>query len=904
MDQVQFTAMCLDYSTHTLHKVKKVVELAESMFQHGSDEYYDYVNKYTDLSEKKLADLMISNTIVENTGREYMGVTIFRNEDGTYNVPELGLYNIDDAKSVKNSVKLKLSQTSRQSFKENCDQVIDNIFNLVDIDESEFFNFVLSEMSENDYVSLGGESFKDFVLLMSEVVNEDYGVPESLINESYIFDEGIGDFVKKVKSGVSDAHVNLSYAAPGLAASLGNAYQRHTDAVSGAKDKLANLSGSSKESAANAKSKISNAVSNTFNKNNLQMGARIAGATVKAASSGFNKSVAAVADNATAGVKAAASLTDKELRSRSKNNKFDSSDERQKSAAANDVLDKLRTDGDAERVEGKRSGKKLTSAEKGAMYDKMHKSGELYKEDLDYQLDSIKNWLYENDIFDNLEDIDQYILDEMTKDDYTHILSEIFGADNVKQAAKLVTPKYKGKGETSKERNLRGAVTRDLADATKSYDRFGNNHYDNSGVRSKNYNLDKSIQKLADTNTDRMRKDYDSMNSKFSFQKPGTAASTPPARTSKPPANYDDLKSGVVSKNQPPARPYNPNTGLVLRGKDSTAVSTTDSPSYSIPSLRGGGAPRPPIRPLGKAIDNPHSLAYKQAILNLHEPAGKQSVYSSDGSSLGRKSAPKPLGKAIGAPQSMQKSSSESPKQKMPSSWKSLDDYGKSEPESPTSPLVGKASGSGIPQSFKDRYPAQANVDKGVLKVRDDFADSLKNVFGNNKTKPSSIISTVGNKARKLAGYAVDSLKRKVYAEGISESDITNWLTEDEYISIAEYLIENDVFEDDEDLLIYLSEGLTWEDLSIINDNIEADALALIVEMLCDEETYNDTCIVLESVLGSDFLILLETCANNSDSDFYEPMPVKVVDCSCGKSGCKPCSQKSWKNKVYNKMVK
>ena len=185
--------------------------------------------------------------------------------------------------------------------------------------------------------------------------------------------------------------------------------------------------------------------------------------------------------------------------------------------------------------------------------------------------------------------------------------------------------------------------------------------------------------------------------------------------------------------------------------------------------------------------------------------------------------------------------------------------------------------------------------------VQDKFTSSLKNVFGSKKVKPSSLISTAGSKAKKLAGHAVSSIKKRLFGESLLESDIKNWIEEEQFYQVTEWLIENDIFEDDDELMDYLYEGLNWEDLESINHDIEQRALELIIESLCNEETYDSTFVVLESLLGDEFIELLETMT--SDSDTYEPMPIVVKDCSCKKPTCKACSKKSWKSKVYDKML-
>jgi hypothetical protein len=577
---------------------------------------------------------------------------------------------------------------------------------------------------------------------------------------------------------------------------------------------LSNIAASSADNAKNTKGKIKNAVSKTLNKDNLKLGAKIAGATVNAAARGFNKSVASVADNATATTKAAISLTDKELRNRNKSS-VDSTQSRKKISAANQVLDKLRTDGDAEKASSPEPKKKLTSKEKEKKYDSYLKSGDIdkdiksMKEDVEFQLDFIKYWLSENGIFETDEEIDEYILKEMTKDEYSFILSE----ENEDLIRKFVN--------NAKPRNVKG---------------------DSSKVKVSNKqtrtNMDNAYRKYKKTQDVIDGSDKAPSSEKVESKPLGKPIASPKDRnslvaTSK---SYDKPSLGIRPTKAPEKVESKPLGKPIAPPKDRNSLVAT-SKSYDKPLAKATKASDSgESKPLGNVIDNPHNLAYKNALLSLHEPATKQKPYDRMGySGIGR-----------------------------------------------------------------DNLTSVGRSGKTLTKVKsDDFVDKLKNTFSNKSVKPSSLVDTVSKSTKKLASSLVGNIKSKLYKEDLLDSDIKNWIREDEFSEVVEWLLENDIFEDDDELFEYLCEDLNWEDLDIINKEIEQKAIELIFEYLCDEETFDNTFTVLEMVLGEDFINLLEMM--NSDSDFYEPIPIDK--CGCGKPGCKTCNKNSWKKKVYDKMV-
>jgi hypothetical protein len=778
MNSVQLATLYLNHSPAAVQKISKLLESAEIMHGFDTPEFYDYIDQYSLPSEQVIVEASLSDRL-EETSKEYMGVTVYHNEDGTYSAPELGVYNIDGARQLKIAVKTKMSQTTRTNIKENINFVIDQLFDNYNLSESRFFEYVLEQMTESQYEELGGINFKSFVMTIGEIVGEHE--PQSMINESYIFDEGFGDFVKKVKNGVSDAHLNLSYAAPGLAASLGNAHQRHSDAVYA------------------SKKKIKNAVGTVFNKDNIKMGARIAHATVNAASSGFNKSVAAVADNATAGAKAAVALSDKGSRkgdgtikdASNSTESLKSDTYRNKSNAANDVLDKLRTDADAEKAPSPKAKKKPTAKELEAKYDEVMK-----EEDDNQELELIRLWLSENDIFDIIEDIDDYILNEMTTEEYATILAEV---SKSVQSVTNRNDKRDAKHQKRKdaEQNYRNS-TSDISDRADDLARVPYDRANNAFKFKRSTNSKDSMEALRNSNN--------AVYSVYTANKQPTQAK-PLGRAIAPPSN------AVV----PVSKAYNKPLGRAIAPPSNAVVPV--SKAYNKP-LGRAIAPPTQAKPLGKAIGDPHSTAMRNAMLAMHEPALKDKPYDHTGG------------------------------------------YG-----------AGMVAVRGNTSS--------TNATMGA-------SNRLRGVMDKNKVKPSGLVDTVSRAAKGLGSRLVTGIKNRMMNESLVESDIKNYITEDEFTVIAEWLLENEIFDTEEDTEHYLMYELNWSDLEAINEQIEDKAFDIICQSLISEHTMVDTYMVLENLFGDEFTDIFEDLEDSGIDS--KPMPIKKS------------SKKDWKNTVYNKM--
>ena len=978
MSQVLLTTLLLEYSSSSCIKVQKLMNLSESLYGLASDEYYDYIDQYTEPTEKKIANIMLeSMAINESRTREYMGVTVYKGDDGIYSVPELGIYNVIGSNNVKDYIRNKLVRNKPTSFREEIETVFNNINYISNLPESELLNFILNEMSENDYKELGGTNFKNFVLVVSEIVNNDWEVPQSLILESYIFDEGIGDFIKSVKGKVSDAHLELAYKAPGLATALGDAYSRHTAATQGVKSKLDAISdrvNSTKAALGDAYGRhtaATQAAGEKINSTKAALGDAYGRHTAATQAAGkkindakekagriYNKVDKILSpaprsrqDTAAAKEKIASiyNKVDKVLSPppMSQENKdalkqrasnvagildrmilsprpttpkpapttpkpapttpkpapttpkpapatpkpapttpkpapttpkpaptSTRSERKTRIRTANSILDQLRTDGDAEKAKNevdvnaakpiKTKTKKLTLAQKEAKYDK------LMKEDLDIQLEYIKSWLYENEIFDNLEDIDNYILEDMTGEEYYTIISEISDEDGehqekLKSLVKLAKSNKLGKlgrkADPKERRNIADTNTA-LDTAAKFGTRYPNNHVDSTAGKDRKFmTIAQKMNATIDDATDKLAKF-----NKASRQEPGGSVS---------PAKPLDIKKSTLTTplGKAIAPPTSQQRGMALVPyKNSVAMKAT-SGSYDTPPKTYED------RPLDSSYRSPN-------------PSRINGVTS------------KPLGKAIAG---NQHSLIDTPRRRdIPEKDKFRDFSSLSDRERERMSIRGGDFADITGNNYQPKKPhakGQVTDRQGNTTFSDkgqEFADSLKNSFGKNNVKPSSLISTVGKKSKTIAKSVISNIKSKLFGEDFTESDIKNYITEEEFLEITEWLVENEVFEDDEQLEYFLMEELNWEYLEQIHSDIEDRAIELIIDSLYDEENGEYTYLIVESVIGDelDFLVEEMVAADVNQS----PMPIKVVDCSCGKSSCKSCSKKSWKAKVYEKL--
>jgi hypothetical protein len=961
-DNVLLTKLCLDYPTHSLLKVQNVFRLAENLYSIGTDDYYDYIDAYTEPTEKNIANIMFESIALNESTREYMGVTIYKEDDGKYSVPELGIYNVVGSSNLKDYIKSKLIQKNTRTFSEECETVVNNINSLVEFDENQFLNFVLNEMTESDYEVLDGTNFKNFVLIISEIIDGDWEVPPSLIMENYIFDEGVGDFIKKIKGAVSDAHLELAYKSPNIANTLGDAYTRHDNATKALKDKLENI-GSKVKSTTNALGdaygrhsaatkaagqKISDAkdkAGRIYSKVDKILSpaprsrkdtaaakekvSRVYGAVDKVLSpppmSKENKDALKQKGSNVGGILDRMILSPrpskKSVVAPTETTTKPRSNVPERGRIANDILDKLKTDGDAEKAENKivarYKPKKISAAEREAALEK--KYDEVMKEDFDTQLEFIKDWLYENEIFDNLEDIDNYILEDMTSEEYATIISEISDEDGdheeelkslTKEARSSKLKKTGAKMSPKERRNITDTNTA-LDTAVKFGTRYPNNYIGNTGGKSNRFmtiaqrldaGIDSGIDKLSKINRDNNPyyggdiygsvtppKPLDIKKNNSAFRQNGgilaTASETSPSST----------RTKKIRKSESIVEPYRSRS---TNGGTNTPTQDRMGGKSSVPQIDD----KPLAKPLGRAIPgNQHSLI----------PTPRTSA-SSNSSKTYTPIIPHVRGQVT----DRNRNTTYSDKGAMFKDTASLRSSELSRDAAyrgalTSTKMISDPNNDG---RFKDKYTHKTphiagqltNTRTGITTYNDDgqgFADSLKNSLGKAKVKPSSLISTIGKKSKSIAKNVIGGIKRKLYGEELAESDIKNFITEEEFLEITEYLVEYDIFEDDQELEYFLLEKLDWELLDIIHENIENDAIKLIIECLCDEETSEQTYLVLESLIGEDIDILIEEASTMVASDVNEsPMPMKLADCSCGKFGCKSCSKSSWKSKVYDKM--
>jgi hypothetical protein len=474
------------------------------------------------------------------------------------------------------------------------------------------------------------------------------------------------------------------------------------------------------------------------------------------------------------------------------------------------------------------------------------------------------------------------------------IISELDNEEN-ELATKLVKAaklKKTGKKMSPEERRNVGDTNAMLDTALKFGKKYPNNHIDSTAEKERknmtiaqkmDSDIDRSIAGLAKTNKSNREEPYygDIYGSvtpakPLDIKKPKSIQSTSQQRGTAlvPYKNNVGMKPTSSSYDTPP-KTYED------RPSDSEYRSPSPNPIYGVSA-----------KPLGRAIPgNPHSLIDRPRIPKS-DSSNRSPVFTSKNPHVRGQLTDTRTGMTTykDKGEKFTDDTSLTPKQ-----YQNMTTYGGSFTSS-------KSVNGGRLTSKNPHVRGQlTDTRTGTTTYRDEgqgFANSLKNSIGKSNTKPSSLISTVGKKAKTIGKNVFDSIKSKLRGEEFEESDIKNFITEEEFLEITEWLVENDIFDYDEELEEFLIEGLTWEALEQIHNDIEDRAVELIIESLYNIETSEQTYIVLESILGDEIDILLEEM---QASDVNEsPMP--MTDCSCGKYGCKSCSKKTWKAKIYKKM--
>lgn len=392
MNLVNTSALYLDYPISKILRVTKLLETAEKLYPKDGAEYTQYLVEHTYQSDIVLRDLIRKSLIVEyknvSISHEYRGVTVYKNPDKTYSCPELGIYSIETSGQMKEMIKSKLA--SVEQVKENIELVIDNILNSFVLTESEFIEYVLENITEAEFIDFGGKYFKDFVVCINQITESSDVNINSLLLEGYQFDEGFGDFVRNVSSKAKDA--------------IDAGTDRHTAAQA----KLGQALSTPGKTALSVGNKLKSAASKTFTKQNLNT----AGAVVNAAAGSFNKLASNIAKGVEVGAKTFDNVNTDALESK-----------RAELRAKNAEDPKAKIDREAEAASDSKPKplvvapkKKATVKDKEAAYDKVMS---------EHVLNSVKTWLDESEIFNSEEELDDYIMNEMSSEDLSIILDSL-----------------------------------------------------------------------------------------------------------------------------------------------------------------------------------------------------------------------------------------------------------------------------------------------------------------------------------------------------------------------------------------------------------------------------------------------------------------------------------------------
>ena len=194
---------------------------------------------------------------------------------------------------------------------------------------------------------------------------------------------------------------------------------------------------------------------------------------------------------------------------------------------------------------------------------------------------------------------------------------------------------------------------------------------------------------------------------------------------------------------------------------------------------------------------------------------------------------------------------------------------------------------------------------------------AVKKSLGDNNTKPSNIISRFADNTKKYA--------KKLFSKfnPIKESVVLNWLSEEELINVTCWLIESTEFDYESDLLEYLNEYMTWDDVHSILETVEDETLDIIIECFYDEyENSGDILDALYESIGAEYYEYIlegmdgddeyDTTVNNKakkkEKNVVKMNPSIAVNestCTCTKgTKCAKCKKLAWKDKLYNKVKK
>jgi len=821
MNLVETCSLYMNYSHEKVFRVVSLLESAANRFGIGTDGYITYLAEHTQNGDENLRDFIMESQLTEykntSNSHEYMGVTVYKNPDKTYSCPEAGIYGVRRSSEIKAMIRDKKAR--KQDIKENIELVIDNIFYTFDLTESEFIEYILENITIEEYEELGGYFFQDFVNVISEIAGIDT-VANSLINEGYLFDEGIGDFVR----GVSDK--------------LASGVDRHNAASA----KFGAALSTPKKTTSAVGNKIKTAVGKTFNKKNAQT----VGAVVNAAASSVNKLAGSVARGAEIGAKTFDNINTDALETK-----------RAELRAKNAEDPKAKIDREAESAPSsqKPPTKKLTSKEKEALYDKTMKEDTLY---------DIKEWLIESDIFDSIEEVDSYILDEMTVEDMIIILDSLDEGTSVRKSKEV------RKAEADQKR-----LASIAAQKTKM---------DNDDVKAKFRQVDRisnNAEKENETSRISAQRDIsrNSAMNHYRFQPSKRAAPSTDIRNDSKKING----TSSVAKSKP------------TEGKSLASRAVADYFTNNTPTRKPLGNASKPPKDRTVLVPQPNKKSFADKLSDVN-------------------SRPRPAGYGTNKPMPQLQVPQPNKKEKTPE-YRGYMSNGKYTMLS-TDNMVSAPSGHMQRGRTKSKI---ATAPSGHMQL-DRTKSKIATAAADNSVKPSSVVSSFTDKAK---NYAKKLFKK---LNPLKESAVINWLTDDEILDTICCLVESGIFGYEEELLEYLNYDMSWDEANLISEYLDDVALDILVECFYDEydnsqeilsyllenigENYYEY--ILEEEVGNDSTTLSATNTDPIVNKRQKKNSKNVVtqnnnisessDCACGKDGCKSCKKTKWKSDIYSKI--